>query len=107
MTIIIIDGSAFDREIGSGSLFRHRLLRTHILTQVKSKAEETFYGFCVLITPDQLHALMKSGSQTLLFVLMEYIHKVLPRMKESHRNIFLALSSTVENWYTNNTTLVR
>ena len=50
---------------------------------------------------------MKGGSQTLLFVLMEYIHKVLPRIKEAHRNIFLALCSTVEHWYTNNATLVR
>ena len=51
MTIIIIDGSTFDREIGPRGLLRHRLFSTLALTQVKSKAEETFFGYCILITP--------------------------------------------------------
>ena len=50
---------------------------------------------------------MFNGSQTLLFVLMEYIYKVLPRIKDHHQTVFQVLASTVELWYTNNATFLR
>ena len=50
---------------------------------------------------------MTNGSQTLLFVLMEFLHKVLSRIKEHHQSVFLVLCATVEQWYTKNATLIR
>lgn len=62
---------------------------------------------CKQIGPAELHQLMSDYSQTVLFVLMEYIYKVLPTIKDHHKDMFLVLCSTVENWYTTNATFLR
>lgn len=86
----------------------HYQVFAFLISQTKSKAQQQFFNLCQGLTNDQLFQLMNNYSQTVLFVTMEQIYKVIPQTKQ-HREIFLIINQSAQNWYNTNlnSTLIR
>lgn len=58
------------------------------------------------VSIEELHDLINNYSGTVLFLIMEYLHKTLMGFSEP-KELFMALNDSVSKWFSHSATLIR